>query len=172
MEPPTLTSQPRGKVESMVDSTSLAGQGRRKGRNPTSPRFHPKGSFWSWTSTWFWGNPRRFHLYKEWDRRGGCTHQSSRTTQGTPRPAPKNPPSPKPYLLPPPSSPAALTAKPGWRPPPPPSPRRRAGGILRRIYYIRCPLERGEGRRRQHRTCHGVRRCCPTVAPSRSSTRF
>ena len=33
--PPTLAGQPRGKVESMVDSPTLAGQGTRKGSNPT-----------------------------------------------------------------------------------------------------------------------------------------
>ena len=63
-------------------------------------------------------------------------------------------------------------AKPCRRSPPPPPPRRRAVGIPRRIYYFRCPLERGEGRRHQHRTCDRVRRCCPIVAPSRSSTCF
>ena len=75
-------------------------------------------------------------------------------------------------LLPPPISPTVLTAKPCRRSPPPPPPRRHAVGIPRRIYYIRCPLERGEGRLHQHQTCDRVRRCCPIVAPSRSSTRF
>ena len=51
------------------------------------------------------------------------------------------------------------------RSPSTPPPRRRAAGIPRRIYYFRCPLERGEGRRHQHRTCDRVRRCCPIVAP-------
>ena len=34
----------------------------------------------------------------------------------------------------------------------------------RRIYYIRCPLERGEDRLHQHRTCDRVRKRCPFVA--------
>ena len=80
----------------MVESTTLAGQGTRKGSNPNPPRFPHYGSFWSWTSKGFWGNPRGFHLYKERERGGAVHTNPAAPPRGSQAGAPSVPPLPNP----------------------------------------------------------------------------